>query len=213
MVIDIIIVALAIIALVIGWRKGFIVQLLQLAGLYAALLLAPDFADSIGEHFSEDPALAYIIGFGIIILGVWIFVWIIAPIFRKILFFEALKQLDSVLGMALAFVATGLVTAVLCSLFTTANIGEMRAEKVLELGAAGLTPDMVEEYAEMLESKDARVREYFEPKYVDYEILDDSILFNKMASFGEAICPELKDIEEDVLEWAITVKSNYESTF
>ena len=115
--------------------------------------------------------------------------------------------------MALAVVATGLITAVLCSLFTTANIGEMRAEKVLELGSQGLTPEMVEEYADMLENRDARVREYFEPKYVDYEVLDESILFNELAKFGEAVFPELEEIEEEVLEWALTVKSDYESAF
>lgn len=209
MIIDIILIALALIALVVGWRKGFIVQLLQVVGLYVAILLAPDYANAIGENFSTDPGLAYLIGFGIIILGVWI----IAPLFRKLLLFDFLKKIDSLLGMALAVVATGLITAVLCSLFTTANIGEMRAEKVLELGSQGLTPEMVEEYADMLENRDARVREYFEPKYVDYEVLDESILFNELAKFGEEVFPELEEIEEEVLEWALTVKSDYESAF
>ena len=89
----------------------------------------------------------------------------------------------------------------------------MRAEKVLELGSQGLTPEMVEEYADMLENRDARVREYFEPKYIDYEVLDESILFNELAKFGEAVFPELEEIEEEVLEWALTVKSDYESAF
>lgn len=213
MIIDIILIAIALIALVAGWRKGFIVQLLQLIGLYVAILFAPDYAGAIGENFSTDPGLAYLIGYGIIILGVWIFVWIIAPLFRKLLLFDFLKKIDSLLGMALAVVATGLITAVLCSLFTTANIGEMRAEKVLELGSQGLTPEMVEEYADMLENRDARVREYFEPKYIDYETLDESILFNELAKFGEEVFPELEEIEEEVLEWALTVKSEYESAF
>jgi uncharacterized membrane protein required for colicin V production len=214
MIVDIIIALMVIIALVVGWRKGFIVQLLQLAGIYIAILVAPDFAEEVGEYFSQDPGLAYIIGFGIIILCVWIFVWIIAPIFRKILFFDFLKKIDSLLGMSLAVVATCLIASVACSLFTSANIGKMRAEKVLELGSrGGITPESIEEYAEMLENKDARVREYFEPKYVDYKILDESILFNKFAAFGEVVCPELKEIEEDVLEWAISVKSNYESVY
>ena len=214
MIIDIIIAMIAIIAIVVGWRKGFIVQLLQLAGLYIAILFAPDFANSIGEHFTKDPGLAYIIGFGIIIIGVWLFVWIIAPLFRKLLFFETLKRLDSVLGMALAFVASAIIVSVLCSLFITANIGEMCAEKVLELGSTGsLTPDTIENYAEMFENKDSRVREYFEPKYIDYDVLDESILFNELAAFGEVICPELKEVKDSVLEWAISVKSNYESVF
>jgi hypothetical protein len=89
------------------------------------------------------------------------------------------------------------------------NIGEMRPEKVLELGSEGLTPDMIENYAEMLENKDAQLRDYFEPNYIAYETLDESILFGKMAQFGEVLCPELEDVKEEILEWAINVKQDY----
>lgn len=209
MIVDIIIITLFIIAIVIGWRKGFIVQLLQLVGLYAAILFAPDFADSVGEYFTSDPRIRYLVGFGIIILGTFIFIWIIAPLFRKILFFDALKRLDSLLGMSLALVATAIIISVACSLFVTVNIGEMRPEKVLELGSEGLTPDMIENYAEMLENKDAQLKDYFEPNYIAYETLDESILFGKMAQFGEVLCPELEDVKEEILEWAINVKQDY----
>lgn len=211
MIIDIIIIVLAIIAIVIGWRKGLIVQLLQLIGLYAAILFASDCADSVGEYFTSDPRIRYLVGFAVIVIGTFIFVWIIAPLFRKLLFFDILKRLDSLLGLSLALVATFIVTSVGCSLFESVNIGEMRPDKVLELGAQGLNHDNIEEYAEMLESRDSRLRDYFEPNYIAYETLDESKFFNTMAAFGESICPELKDIQEDILEWAITVKSNYGS--
>ena len=207
MIIDIIIVVFAILSLILGWRKGFVVQLLQLIGLYVAILLAPDFAESVGEFFSSDPGLTYLVGFVAIILGVWVLIRIVAPLLRKILLFGFLKKVDSVLGMALSFVAMIIITSVVCSLFVTANVGEMRAEKLLEFGSKGLTPDMIEEYAELLQNKDARVREFFEPKYIAYETLDESLLFNDLADFGEVLCPELEDLEEDVYEWAISVKS------
>ena len=59
MIIDIVLIAFALIALIVGWRKGFIVQLLQLIGLYIAVLIAPDFANEVGEIFTDDPGLAY----------------------------------------------------------------------------------------------------------------------------------------------------------
>lgn len=213
MIIDIVLIAFALIALIVGWRKGFIVQLLQLIGLYIAVLIAPDFADEVGKIFTDDPGLAYLAGFGVIIIGAWIVIWVIAPLFRKILFFDTLRALDSLLGMALALATTVIITSVLCSLLVTANIGDMRPEKVLELGSDGLSPDMIEEYAEMLENKDARVREYFEPKYVAYETLDESKLFGPLAEFGEAICPGLEEIEEEVMEMALSIKSSYESIY
>lgn len=213
MIIDIVLIVFALIALIVGWRKGFIVQLLQLIGLYIAVLIAPDFADEVGEIFTDDPGLAYLAGFGVIIIGAWIVIWVIAPLFRKILFFDTLRALDSLLGMVLALGTTVVITSVLCSLLVTANIGDMRPEKVLELGADGLSPDMIEEYAEMLENKDARVREYFEPKYIAYEALDESKLFGPLAEFGDAICPGLEEIEEEVMEMALSIKSSYESIY
>ena len=92
MIIDIIIIVLAIIAIVIGWRKGLIVQLLQLICLYAAILFASDCADSVGEYFTSDPRIRYLVGFAVIVIGTFIFVWIIAPLFRKLLFFDILKR-------------------------------------------------------------------------------------------------------------------------
>lgn len=207
MIIDVIIILLAVLSLCVGWRKGFIVQLLQLIGLYVAILLAPDFAESVGEFFSGDPGLAYLIGFVVIILVAWILIRIVAPLLRKVLIFDFLKNIDSLLGMALSFVAMVVITSVVCSLFVAANVGDMRAEKLLEFGSRGLGSDAIEEYAELLQNKDMRVREFFEPKYVAYETLDESVLFNRLAAFGEVLCPELEDLEEDVYEWAISVKS------
>lgn len=209
MIIDIIIAIIALLAIVTGWRKGFITQLLQLVGLYIAILAAPELAEEVGPIFTTDPGLAYLVGFGVVVLGAMVLIWIVAPLFRKLLFFEALRTFDSLLGTALAIVATTVVLSVACSLISTANIGDMRPDKVLELGANGLSADMIEDYAERLERRDAEVREYFEPKYIDYAVLDESILFNELAALGNIICPELRDIEEDVMEWAIRVKTSY----
>lgn len=209
MVIDIILIVLAIMALIMGWRKGFIVQLLQLVGIYSVILFAPDFANEVGAIFTDDAGLAYLIGFGVIIIGAWLVIWVIAPLLRKLLLFDALIRLDSLLGMALALLTAIIITSVLCSLLVTANIGEMRADKVLELGSKGLKPEMIEEYAEMLENRDESVMEYFEPKYIDYETLDESKLFGPLAALGDFVCPGLEDIEEEVMQIATGFKGAY----
>lgn len=212
MIVDIIIVVAAVIALVLGWRKGFIVQLCQLIGLYIAILLAPEFAEEIGAMVSQDPGVAYLAGFGIIIVAVWLLVWIIAPIFRKILLWDFLRKIDSLLGLALSAVAFIIITSVGCSLFSTANIGDLRPEKLLELGAQGLSEDQIEEYVERLNSKDSTMRDCFEPRYVDFETLDQSALFYPLAALGDELCPELEEFKEDMVEWAISIASRNEST-
>lgn len=198
------------VALLYGWRKGAIVQFLQLAGIYLAILLAPDFADEVGAIFTEDAGLAYLLGYGAIIIGAWVVLWVIAPLFRKMLFFEALRHVDSMLGMLFAFVATTIIVSVLCSLFETANIGEIRSDKILELGTSGLTASEIEEYAEMIESRDESLRDYFEPKYIDYELLDESKFFNPLANFGRDIFPELEEAESKIMEWTLNIAAEYD---
>ena len=207
MIIDILFAVLAILSLILGWRKGFVVQLIQLIVLYAAILLAPEFADSVGEIFTNDRSLTYLIGFVAIILVSWVVIRIIAPLFRKILLFGLLKKFDSLFGMVLSFFTMVIIVSVICSLFVTVNIGQMRADKVMELGAQGIDADTMEEYVEMFEDKDLRVRDFFEPNYVSYEVLDDSLLFNHLVDIGDVICPELEDIQEEILELAVGVKS------
>ena len=208
MIIDIILLVVVCVALLYGWRKGAIVQLLQLAGIFLAILLAPDFADEVGAIFTEDTGLAYLLGYGAIIIGAWVVLWIIAPLFRKMLFFDALRSVDSMLGMLFSFIATIIIVSVLFSLFVTANIGEIRSDKILELGASGLTASEIDEYAEMIESRDESLRDYFEPKYIDYELLDESKFFNPLANFGATIFPELKEAQMRIMEWTLNIAEN-----
>ena len=210
MVIDIILLIVACVALLYGWRKGAIVLLLQLVGVYVAILLAPDYAGDVGAMVTDDQGLAYLLGYAAIILGAWIFLWIIAPLFRKILFFDALRKFDSLLGMLFSFLATGVVVSVMLSLFVTANIGQIRAEKILELGGSGLSSEQIEEYAAMIERKDECVRDYFEPKYIDYKTLDESKFFYPLADFGAAICPTLRDVQQQMMEWTLNMAAKYD---
>ena len=209
MVIDIVLLVVACLALLYGWRKGAIVLLLQLVGIYMAILLAPDYADRVGGLITDDQGLAYLLGYVVIILGAWIVLWIIAPLFRKILFFDALRKVDSLLGMLFSFLATGVIVSVLLSLFVTVNIGTMHPEAILELGSSGLTPEQIEEYADMIESKDESLRDYFEPRYIDYKTLEESKFFYPLADFGASICPSLKIVQQQIMEWTLNMAMEY----
>ena len=210
MVIDILLLVVACVALIRGWRKGAIVQLLQLVGIYVAMLVAADHADKVGSLLTSDPGISYILGYVLIIVAGWLFVWIIAPLFRKLLFFEVLRKFDSLLGMFFSFAAALVIVSLLLSLFVTANLGSIRTEKVLELGSNGLTPEQIKEYAEMIERKDESLRDYFEPKYIDFETLEESEFFYPLADFGAQICPGLKDVERQMVEWSLNMAAKYD---
>ena len=210
MVIDIILLIIACVALFYGWCKGAIVLLLQLVGIYVATLLATDYADKVGSMLTDDTGMSYLLGYIIIIVVVWLFVWIIAPLFRKLLLFDFLIKFDSVLGVLFSIVATVVIISVSFSLFTTANLGSVRPEKVLELGSSGLTPEQIKEYADMIERKDESLRDYFEPKYIDFETLEESKFFYPLADFGAKICPGLEDVQYQMMEWALNMAAKYD---
>ena len=62
----------------------------------------------------------------------------------------------------------------------------------------------------MIEHKDERLRDYFEPKYVDYETLAESKVFYPLANFGATICPTIKDAERQMMEWTLNTIAEYD---
>ena len=61
---DIIVIIAMLLAFYIGYRRGFIVSLIHLVGIYLATLLAPAIAEPIGSIFMGDSKyLAFVAGF------------------------------------------------------------------------------------------------------------------------------------------------------
>ena len=137
-------------------------------------------------------------------------VGIVAPLLRKILLFDVLKGFDSLIGMLFSFASAVVIISVTLSLFETVNLGSVRTDKLLELGSSSLTSEQIEEYVAMIERKDESLRDYFEPKYVDFETLNESVLFYPLANFGAAICPGLQDVQHQMVEWTLNMAAKYD---
>ena len=90
MVIDIIVAILAVWMFILGLRRGFIVELCHLVGIYAAVLLAPKFATQVGSLVMDDPGKAYLAGFFLIVACAVLLIWIIAPLVRMIVYRKSL---------------------------------------------------------------------------------------------------------------------------
>lgn len=213
MIIDIVALILLIISLVLGIRRGLIVQLCHLIGLYIAIMVAPDIATPIGLIFFDNPGIAFIVGFILVVAVVLLFVWIVAPLLRKLLFWNALRAVDSLLGAILSVATMVIAIAAACSIFNTMNLGELKAEKLIALGASH--PE-VEEHKAMiaqLQERKADMRDYYEPRYVEFEYLDSSIIFNHMSKLGDMLVPNIKKIETEMTNFAVeTIVSEYGTT-
>lgn len=219
MVIDIVVAILAVWMFILGLRRGFIVELCHLVGIYAAVLLAPKFASQVGALVMDDPGKAYLAGFFLIVACAVLLVWIIAPLVRMIVVWRPVRFIDSLLGGILSLATTVVIVASLFSIFDRINLGtEIRQEKLAEMFVEyeGRENELVEKLRTLNEGDvDGEMREFFHHKYIDYETLASSVTYFPLAHFGTAIAPTIKLIDGYIREEAgraINEKIFFETT-
>ncbi|MBO7199001.1 MAG: CvpA family protein [Alistipes sp.] len=198
MIIDIIIVVVLLLAIVLGARQGLITQICYLIALIATIHIAPNVATQIGELITDNEASAYAVGFGVMLLGAAILVWLIAPILKRLLFWEFLRKINSLLGAVVALATTALLLSLLSTTINTANLGEIDRDKMGKLIYNCETEEELEEEFNKILNKDVSMRDYFEPRFISYETLDASRLFSKLVWVGDNIYPNIDSVRGDI---------------
>lgn len=206
MVIDIVVAILAVWLFILGLRRGFIVELCHLVGIYAAVLLAPKFATQVGSLFMDDPGKAYLAGFFVIVACAVLLVWIIAPLVRMLVVWKPIRFFDSLLGGILSLATLVVVVASLLAIFDRVNLGtEIRNDKLGEMFVEyeGRENELVEKLRKLNEGDvDGEMREFFHHKYISYETLAGSMTYFPLVRFGTAIAPTIKQIDGYIREEA-----------
>ena len=206
MVIDIVVAILAVWLFILGLRRGFIVELCHLVGIYAAVLLAPKFATQVGSLFMDDPGKAYLAGFFLIVACAVLLVWIIAPLVRMLVVWKPIRFFDSLLGGILSLATLVVVVASLLAIFDRVNLGtEIRNDKLGEMFVEyeGRENELVEKLRKLNEGDvDGEMREFFHHKYISYETLASSMTYFPLVEFGVRIAPTIKQIDGYIREEA-----------
>lgn len=206
MVIDIVVAILAVWLFILGLRRGFIVELCHLVGIYAAVLLAPKFATQVGSLFMDDPGKAYLAGFFLIVACAVLLVWIIAPLVRMLVVWKPIRFFDSLLGGILSLATLIVVVASLLAIFDRVNLGtEIRNDKLGEMFVEyeGRENELVEKLRKLNEGDvDGEMREFFHHKYISYETLASSMTYFPLVEFGVRIAPTIKQIDGYIREEA-----------
>lgn len=200
--IDLTVIIITIWSLVLGIRRGLVVQLCHLAGLYIAIVAASRYAPTVGGIFLDDPGKATTAGFALIVAATMIAVWIIAPLLRSIVVWRPVRQIDALLGGAAGVVTALLVVGTLFSVFDRANLD---ATSILTETIRN-NPDAVRRY---IETGDADGHEIFAHKWVDYPTLESSLTFYPLVRFSDAVCPSLRSIDMQLREAAETYFEQY----
>ena len=196
MIIDIFVMIILVWTFFAGWKRGFVVTLCHLVGLLLAIFIAPSLAAPIGSIFLSDTIKAYILGFIIIVAAAILLVKVLAPMLRTIIVWNPFKKWDALFGAILNVVVAALTLGALFTVFDQANIGNQpRREAFVELAENGSSEDIMA----FADGDIKSLRKYFEPRYVDYEVLESSATFYPLARFGDIVTPSL-DIVKDVFE-------------
>ncbi len=200
--IDLTVIIITIWSLVLGIRRGLVVQLCHLAGLYIAIVAASRYAPTVGGIFLDDPGKAATAGFALIVAVAMLAVWIIAPLLRSIVVWRPVRQIDALLGGAAGVVTALLVVGTLFSVFDRANLDatSISTETIRN------NPDAVRRY---IETGDADGHEIFAHKWVDYPTLESSLTFYPLVRFSDAVCPSLRSIDMQLREAAESYFEQY----
>lgn len=202
--IDIAVIICVIWAFILGLKRGLVVQLCHLIGLYMAMLIAPRFASDIGSLIMDDPGKAYLAGFILIVAAALIIIWIIAPIIKAIIIWKPLKGVDAVLGGALNIATAVIVIAALFSIFDRINLSpNVKQEKLVEMVENNKEGDIKEKIMSLSEADiDGEMRQYFEHKYISYETLEKSKTFFPLAKIGTQLIPTIKNFDSIIRQEA-----------
>lgn len=202
--IDIIVIIAAIMAFYMGYRRGFIVQLISLVGLYIAVLLAPTIAEPIGSIFISNEYMAYVAGFFLVLAVALFIMWFAAPLIGKLIFWNPFERLDVLMGGLLNLVVMIIVTSALFAAFDYANISSKpKMESINEYVVENVGSGDIEAKVKALADGDIEtMRKFFEPRFVEYETLESSALFDPLAGFGRFIAPSMDGFNKTMREEA-----------
>lgn len=104
-----------------GWRRGFLLQMLSLFAVVAALYFAAQYGSELENIFGIDVGVKGVVGFIVIFLGALLLISVGAYLLRAVFRFAGLGVVDVLLGIAFSVAKCLLIVSVLFSWFTSVN--------------------------------------------------------------------------------------------
>ena len=104
-----------------GWRKGFLLQMLSLVAIVAAIYLAAEYGPTLGGVFGLEAPTASIVGFIVIFLAALVGVTVLGHLMKAVFRFAGLGIADVLLGVLFSVVKVGLILSVLFAWFDSVN--------------------------------------------------------------------------------------------
>ncbi len=141
-----------------GWRRGFLLQMLSLVAVVAALFFAAQYGSELERILGLNVQMPGVVGFIAIFVGALIITSIGAYVLRAVFRFAGLGMVDVFFGILFSVAKVGLIVSVLFSWFASINKNyEWASKQTVEEShwfepMAGIT-DKITPYFEELKDK------------------------------------------------------------
>lgn len=104
-----------------GWRRGFLLQMLSLLAVVAALYFAAQYGSELERILGIEVGVAGVTGFIIIFVGALVVISVGGYLLRAVFRFAGLGMVDTLLGILFSLAKVGLIVSVLFSWFASIN--------------------------------------------------------------------------------------------
>ena len=104
-----------------GWRRGFLLQMMSLVAVIAALYFATQYGSELERILAINVGVEGVVGFIIIFVGALIITAIGGYVLRAVFRFAGLGVADILLGILFSVAKLGLIVSVLFSWFASVN--------------------------------------------------------------------------------------------
>jgi membrane protein required for colicin V production len=104
-----------------GWRRGFLLQMLSLLAVVAALFFATQYGSELERILGIDVGVQGVVGFIVIFVAAMILIAVSGYVLRAVFRFAGLGAIDVLLGILFSVAKVALIVSVLFSWFDNAN--------------------------------------------------------------------------------------------
>lgn len=104
-----------------GWRRGFLLQMLSLLAVVAALFFATQYGSELERILGVDIGVQGVVGFIVIFVAAMILIAVSGYVLRAVFRFAGLGAIDVLLGILFSVAKVALIVSVLFSWFDNAN--------------------------------------------------------------------------------------------
>lgn len=104
-----------------GWRRGFLLQMMSLVAVVAALYLSVKYCSEVGAMLGLDGTTRPIVGFIVIFAVTLILLTIAGYLMRKVFRFAGLGMVDILFGILFSVLKIGVIVSALFAWFAAVN--------------------------------------------------------------------------------------------